>query len=49
MAQGELKAKVSFVVAGASEAAKAAVEKAGGTVQVIEKKVPVKKTRPAAE
>ncbi len=49
MAQGELKAKVSFVVAGASEAAKAAVEKAGGSVQVIEKKVPVKKTRPAAE
>tara|TARA_R110002110_G_scaffold78875_6_gene206514 strand:- start:514 stop:1011 length:498 start_codon:yes stop_codon:yes gene_type:complete len=49
MAQGELKTKVSFVVAGASEAAKAAVEKAGGSVQVIEKKVPVKKTRPAAE
>jgi len=49
MAQGELKAKVSFVVAGASEAAKAAGEKAGGSVQVIEKNVPVKKTRPAAE
>lgn len=49
MAQGELKTKVSFVVAGASEAAKAAVEKAGGSVQVIEKKVPVKKTRPVAE
>ncbi|MDO8422758.1 MAG: 50S ribosomal protein L15, partial [Parvibaculum sp.] len=49
MAQGEIKTKVTFVVAGASDAAKAAVEKAGGSVQVIEKKVPVKKTRPVAE
>jgi large subunit ribosomal protein L15 len=49
MAQGEIKSKVNFVVAGASEAAKAAVEKAGGSVQVIEKKVPVSKKKPAAE
>jgi len=33
--KGELKAKVNFQVAGASEAAKAAVEKAGGSVTVI--------------
>jgi len=49
MAKGELKTKVSFLVAGASEAAKAAVEKAGGSVQVIERKVPEKKKKPAAE
>ena len=49
MAEGELKTKVSFLVAGASEAAKAAVEKAGGSVQVIERKVPEKKKKPAAE
>lgn len=49
MATGELKAKVNFVVAGASESAKAAVEKAGGSVQVIERKVPVSKKKPAAE
>ncbi|MES1991201.1 MAG: 50S ribosomal protein L15 [Pseudomonadota bacterium] len=49
MAEGELKAKVSFVVAGASAAAKEAVEKAGGSVQVIERKVPEKKKKPAAE
>ena len=33
--KGELKAKINFQVAGASEAAKAAVEKAGGSVTVI--------------
>lgn len=49
MASGELKTKVHFVVAGASESAKAAVEKAGGSVQVIERKVPVSKKKPAAE
>ena len=43
MAAGEIKAKVDFVVAGASEAAKAAVEKAGGSVKVIERKAPVEK------
>jgi large subunit ribosomal protein L15 len=35
LAKGELTAKVSFLVAGASAAAKAAVEKAGGKVDVI--------------
>jgi large subunit ribosomal protein L15 len=35
LAKGELTAKLSFVVAGASAAAKAAVEKAGGSVDVI--------------
>ncbi len=35
LARGELKAKLAFEVAGASEAAKAAVEKAGGSVTVI--------------
>jgi large subunit ribosomal protein L15 len=35
LAKGELTAKVSFLVAGASAAAKAAVEKAGGQVDVI--------------
>lgn len=49
MATGELTAKVNFVVAGVSESAKAAVEKAGGSVQVIERKVPVSKKKPAAE
>lgn len=48
MAVGEIKTKVDFVVAGASEAAKAAVEKAGGSVKVIERKVPVSK-KAAAE
>ncbi|MBI1262245.1 MAG: 50S ribosomal protein L15 [Rhizobiales bacterium] len=36
LAKGELKAKVDFEVAGVSEAAKAAVEKAGGSVTVVE-------------
>jgi len=35
LAKGELTAKLSLVVAGASAAAKAAVEKAGGSVEVI--------------
>ena len=36
LAKGELTAKVNFLVAGASAAAKAAVEKAGGSVEVIQ-------------
>jgi large subunit ribosomal protein L15 len=36
LAKGEIKAKVNFTVAGASKAAIAAVEKAGGTVTVTE-------------
>ena len=36
LAKGELTAKLSFVVAGASKSAVEAVEKAGGSVQVIE-------------
>ncbi len=36
LAKGELTAKVKFLVAGASAAAKAAVEKAGGSVEVIQ-------------
>ncbi len=35
LAKGTLKAKVTLKVSGASEAAKAAVEKAGGSVEVI--------------
>ncbi len=38
LARGELKAKLALEVAGTSEAAKAAVEKAGGSVTVIESK-----------
>lgn len=49
MATGELKAKVDFVVAGASAAAIAAVEKAGGSVTVIQPKPPVEKKKPAAK
>ena len=37
LANGELSGKVSFEVAGASKAAIAAVEKAGGTVTILEK------------
>lgn len=49
MATGELKVKVDFVVAGASAAAIAAVEKAGGSVTVIQPKKPVEKKKPAAK
>ena len=35
LAKGEIKAKVSFAVAGASKAAVAAVEKAGGKVEIL--------------
>ena len=40
LGKGELSAKVSFKVAGASKGAVAAVEKAGGTVEVIVAKDP---------
>ena len=36
---GELKAKISITVAGISQSAKEAVEKAGGSVTVIERKI----------
>ena len=38
LANGELKAAVAFEVAGASAPAKAAVEKAGGSVKILEAK-----------
>ena len=40
LAKGELKAKVTFKVAHASAAATAAVEKAGGKVEIVEVKAP---------
>ena len=40
LAKGELTTKVSFKVAGASKGAIAAVEKAGGKVEIIERKNP---------
>jgi large subunit ribosomal protein L15 len=40
LGKGELKAKVSFKVAGASKGAIEAVEKAGGKVEITEKKDP---------
>ena len=43
LAKGELKTKVSFKVAGASKGAVAAVEKAGGTVEIVEVKAPSSK------
>jgi large subunit ribosomal protein L15 len=41
LGKGELKAKVSFKVAGASKGAIEAVEKAGGKVEIVERKDPV--------
>ncbi len=38
LGRGELKAKIAFKVAGASATAKAAIEKAGGSVELIEAK-----------
>ena len=38
LGNGELKAKVAFEVAGATESAKAAIEKAGGSLKVLVKK-----------
>ena len=40
LGKGELTAKVSFRVAGASKGAREAVERAGGSVEIIERKVP---------
>jgi large subunit ribosomal protein L15 len=40
LAKGEFKAKASFKVAGVSKAARDAVEKAGGSVELIERKDP---------
>ena len=42
LAKGELTAKVNFAVAGASKAAVAAVEKAGGKVEIIDMKAEAK-------
>lgn len=44
LAKGELTAKVSFSVAGASSAAVAAVEKAGGKVEILAPKAPAAAT-----
>jgi large subunit ribosomal protein L15 len=40
LGKGELKAKVSFKVAGASNGAREAVEKLGGSIELIERKNP---------
>ena len=40
LGKGELKAKLAFKVAGASKGAREAVEKAGGSVEIIERKNP---------
>jgi large subunit ribosomal protein L15 len=40
LGKGELTAKVSFKVAGASKGAREAVEKLGGAIELIERKVP---------
>lgn len=41
LANGELKTKATFLVAGASESAKAAIEKAGGKVEFVAQPKPV--------
>jgi len=40
LGKGELKAKLNFKVAGVSKGAREAVEKAGGSVELIERKNP---------
>src|SRR3982751_286802 len=40
LGKGELKAKIGFRVAGASKGAREAVEKAGGSIEIIERKDP---------
>src|SRR5881392_2655856 len=40
LGKGELKAKASFKVAGASKGAREAIEKAGGSIELIERKDP---------
>ena len=44
LGKGELKAKVSFKVAGASKGAREAVEKLGGSIELIERKNPAELT-----
>src|SRR5688572_9208690 len=40
LGKGELKAKLAFKVAGASKGAREAIEKAGGSIEIIERKNP---------
>jgi large subunit ribosomal protein L15 len=40
LGKGELKAKLAFKVAGVSKGAREAVEKAGGSIELIERKDP---------
>ena len=40
LGKGEFKAKASFKVAGVSKGAREAVEKAGGSIELIERKIP---------
>jgi large subunit ribosomal protein L15 len=49
LSDGDLSAKLTFDVAGASKAAIEKIEKAGGSVQLPEKKEPVKKMAPKAK
>jgi large subunit ribosomal protein L15 len=42
LGKGELNAKLAFKVAGASKGAREAVEKAGGSIEIIERKDPAK-------
>ena len=49
LSDGELNAKLSFDVAGASKAAIEKIEKAGGSVKLPEVKEPVKKMAPKAK
>jgi large subunit ribosomal protein L15 len=49
LSDGDLKAKLSFDIAGASKAAVEKIEKAGGSVKFPEKVEPVKKMAPKAK
>ena len=49
LSDGELKAKLSFDIAGASKAAIEKIEKAGGSVKLPVKVEPVKKMAPKAK
>jgi large subunit ribosomal protein L15 len=40
LGKGELKAKLALRVAGASKGAREAVEKAGGSIEIVERKIP---------
>ncbi len=44
LGKGEIKSKVNLQVAGVTKSARAAVEKAGGAVEVVEQKLPVVKS-----